>query len=101
MILSRSGPQDLIVETRVSAAVTFIPVAHAPREKALMTNTGRSSLAWRRKPTRRTSRDARRSTGPRTQLVGVPVEPEDSSTTTPRRGSRPPTHRSGMGYRAM
>ena len=40
-----------------------------------------------------------RSSQPRTQLVGVPVLPEDSSTVTPRVGSEPPQQRSSMRYR--
>ena len=72
-ILSRSGPIDLIMVDSVSEAVTFIPVAQAPSEKALSTNGcfGRS-LAVRENPSCSSCRVAWRSSGPRTQLVGVP-----------------------------
>ena len=39
----------------------------------------------------------RRSVAPRTQLVGVPLDPELSSTITPRRGRRPSLTRSAIG----
>src|ERR671918_7338 len=102
MILSRYGPQDLITVRSVRLEVTFMPVAQAPREKALITNGGRSrSSAVRANPTWSSSRVARRSDGPRTQLVGVPDEPDDSSTTTPRRGRRPRVQRSVIEYLRM
>src|SRR5690606_39656398 len=100
MILSLSGPQDLIIVTSVSEADTFMPVAQAPRENALSTNGFLVSVpAVRAKPTWSSCRVAARSSRPRTQLVGVPELPEDSSTTTPRRGSCPSTQRSGMLHR--
>lgn len=93
---------DFIIVTSVSEVVTFIPVAQAPRENALSTKGClRSVVAVRAKPTLSSWRVASRSSRPRTQLVGTPELPDDSSTTTPRRGRRPPTHRSGMLQRLM
>ena len=102
MILFRSGPIDLIIVTSVRLVVTFMPVAQAPSENAFSTNGCFLSVcAVRQKPTWRSWRVASRSSGPRTQLVGVPELPDDSSTTTPRRGRRPPTLRSVIGHRLM
>ena len=79
-----------------------MPVAQAPSEKALST-TGTSSTSaepgaggtavLRRNVARSRTEVARRSAAPRAQLVGVPLLPEDSSSTSPRAGSRPPRHR--------
>ncbi len=90
----------MIIDDSVNDAVTFMPVAQAPSENAFSTNGcfGRS-FAVRENPSCSSCRVACRSSGPRTQLVGVPLDPLDSSTTTPRRGSRPSRHRSGMLHR--
>jgi hypothetical protein len=42
-----------------------------------------------------------RSTSPRTQFVGAPVDPEDSSITAPNRGIAPPCSRSSSRWRLM
>ncbi len=103
--LSRSGPVALVRHVPDRAEDTLMPVAQAPSENALST-TGASSTSpsdapagtavLRRNVARSSTEVARRSAGPRAQLVGVPLLPDDSSSTSPRAGSRPPRHSCSM-----
>ena len=77
---------------------TFIPVAHGPSAKALITKRPSwPNILW--SPSCSSRRPSARSSEPRTQLLGSPLVPEDSSTTTPRKGIRPPRHRSSTDQR--
>jgi hypothetical protein len=77
---------------------TFMPVAHGASANALSTNNG-SRPNWWRSATWSARLTSRSSSGPRTQLLGDPLVPEDSSMTTPARGMAPPRQRSSTGYR--
>src|SRR5271165_4001544 len=83
------GPSDLSTQRSTSDIETFIPVAHGPSAKAL-SSTKLSSPKVERAEYWINRRVAIRSPPPRTQLVAVPLEPDDSSITAPRSGSRPP-----------
>src|SRR3954471_6080006 len=85
--LPASGPMDLTMQRSTNDIDTFIPVAHGPSAKQLRRMKPSSpSVArveyWIRR------RVAARSVAPRTQLVAVPLEPEDSSITASRSGRR-------------
>ena len=75
--------------------LTIMPVAQAPSTNALMAKIG-SRPNSAENASCRSCFVSVRSSQPRTQLVGVPVLPEDSSTVTPLVGSAPPQQRSSM-----
>jgi hypothetical protein len=66
-----------------------MPVAHGPSAKQF-NNTKLSSPKVERAEYWIRRRVAVRSALPRTQLLAVPLDPDDSSITAPRSGSRPP-----------
>ena len=91
----RVGSGDFMMQSSPIAWLTTMPVAQAPSTKALMAKIGSRPNAAPNASCRSFFVSIR-SSQPRTQLVGVPVLPEDSSTVTPRVGSEPPQHRSSM-----
>ena len=74
---------------------TFIPVAHGPSANALRTKSG-SRPNWWWSATCIACFTCFSSCGPRTQFHGVPLVPDDSSTTTPAGGIAPPRQRSSI-----
>ena len=87
--MTQSSPSDWL---------TIMPVAQAPSTNALMTKIGSRPNAAENASCRSCFVSVR-SSQPRTQLVGAPVLPEDSSTVTPLVGSEPPQQRSSTRYR--
>lgn len=83
------GPTDFTTQASAIAIDTFIPVAHGPSANAFTSTNVRGPSVPRARNWVSLRVEAR-STAPRTQFVGVPVEPEDSSITTPCGGMRPP-----------
>ena len=75
----------------------FMPVAHAPIEKALMVIHGSSPKAYRAKWLMKKWLTCL-SSSDRIQLKGVPVLPDDSSIAVAFVGSLPFTHLSPGGY---
>ena len=78
-----------------------MPVAQGPSAKALTKNSGFLWSTTMRSESCMTRASACRSSGPRTQLVGLPVEPDDWSMTAPRKGILPPRLRSRIEYFLM
>ena len=97
-IFFASDPVDFMMQSSPSDWLTIMPVAQAPSTNALMAKIG-SRPNSAENDSCRSCFVSIRSSQPRTQLVGVPVLPEDSSTVTPRVGSAPPQQRSSMRYR--
>src|SRR5918993_1746891 len=97
-ILVASDPVDFMMQSSPSDWLTIIPVAQAPSTKALIAKifSRPNAPAYDRC---RSSFVSIRSPHPRTQFVGEPVLPEDSSTVTPLDGREPPLHRSSIRYR--
>src|SRR3954468_6791870 len=97
-ILVASDPVDFMMQSSPSDWLTIMPVAQAPSTKALIAKTGSRPNAAENDRCR-SSFVSIRSSQPRTQFVGEPVLPEDSSTVTPRDGREPPQQRSSTRYR--
>ena len=97
-ILVASDPVDFMMHSSPSDWLTTMPVAQAPSTKALIAKSGSRPNAVENARCR-SSLVSVRSSQPRTQFVGAPVLPEDSSTVTPRDGREPPQQRSSMRYR--
>lgn len=94
-IFDTSGPVDLRIAMSTTDMDTFIPVAQGPSAKALTTKSG-SRPSWWCIATWSACFTSASSAGPRTQLFGAPLVPDDSSTTTPSGGMRPPRQRSSI-----
>src|SRR5918997_627040 len=97
-ILVASDPVDFRMHSSPSDWLTIMPVAQAPRTKALIAKIGSRPNAAEYDRCR-SSCVSILSSQPRTQFVGAPVLPEDSSMVTPRGGREPPQQRSSMRYR--
>src|SRR3712207_6555157 len=97
-ILVASDPVDFRMHSSPSDWLTTMPGAQAPRTKALIAKIGSRPNAAEY-DTCRSSLVSIRSSQPRTQFVGAPVLPEDSSTVTPLVGRTPPRQRSSTRYR--
>src|SRR3954451_22314863 len=95
-ILVASDPVDFMMQSSPSDWLTIMPVAQAPSTKALIAKIGFRPKAAE-KDRCRSSFVCIRSSQPRTQFVGAPVLPDDSSMVTPLDGRVPPRQRSSMG----
>src|SRR5687767_13211484 len=84
-ILVASDPVDFMMQSWPSDWLTIMPVAQAPSTKALIAKIGSRPNAAENDRCR-SSFVSIRSSQPRTQFVGAPVLPEDSSTVTPLKG---------------